>query len=122
MTSFSKRIRPYVDAELAAASDAERTGNSSAAFAHLERAHVLGQASTLHHVRVHWRMLIWGCRRRSVRECLGQVLRLAGAATKTAIGLVPAGNTGGSNVHPFKRMSIPPDLRLLIEEARSPQP
>lgn len=89
------------------------------AFVHLERAHVLGQESTLQHVRVHWLMFLWGLRRRNARECLGQVLRIFGAATKTAAGLVPSGNTGGSNVSPFKPMPVPPDLAIIIEEARA---
>jgi len=119
MSAFARRIRPYVDAELAAARHAERAGDAAAAFAHLQRAHVLGQASTLHHVRVHWRMLGWGWRQRRRRECLGQLLRIAGAATKTAFGLVPAGNTGGTDVSPFRPLPVPPDLARLIEHARS---
>lgn len=119
MSAYSRRIRPHVEAELRAAAAAEAQGRADAAFAHLERAHVLGQASTVEHVRVHWRMFVWGLRQRSARECLGQVLRIGGAATKTAVGLVPDGNTGGANVSPFKRLPVPPDLRALIREAQS---
>ncbi len=36
------------------------------------------------------------------------------ATTKTVFGLVPAGNTGGSNVSPFKPMVIPEDLRNIL--------
>ena len=64
-------------------------------------------------------MLLWGARQRRPRECVGQLLRLAGAATKTALGLVPHGNTGGANVSPFRRMHVPPDLAALIEKARA---
>jgi hypothetical protein len=99
--------------------DAETHGESAVAFAHLERAHVLGQASTVEHVRVHWHMLVWALRQRRPGECLGQAFRIAGAATKTAIGLVPYGNTGGSDVSPFKRMPIEPELEKLIQQARS---
>lgn len=42
-----------------------------------------------------------------------------GAATKTAIGLVPQDNTGGANVSPFKRMPIPPDLAAVTHKAKS---
>ncbi|RFA29999.1 hypothetical protein CAI21_08880 [Alkalilimnicola ehrlichii] len=34
--------------------------------------------------------------------------------------MIPAGNTGGANVSPFKPMPIPPDLAELIDEARRP--
>ena len=117
MTSFAKLIHPHVNAELRAASDAERQGNPKQAFSHLERAHVLGQASTVEHVRVHWRMFVWGWRYRSAKECVGQLLRIAGAATKTAFGMVPSGNTGGSNVSPFKRLPVPRDLAATILQA-----
>ena len=119
MTRFSRNIRPHVDAELGAASIVEAQGRAQVAFAHLERAHVLGQASTVEHVRVHWRMFAWGWRQGSLRECAGQVLRMVGAATKTFFGLVPEGNTGGSNVSPFKPLPVPADLQALIRDARS---
>lgn len=119
MSSFGRNIRPHVEAELRAAAQAQAQGLASTAFTHLERAHVLGQASTVQHVRVHWRMFVWGLQQRSVRECLGQVPRLVGAATKTAIGLVPHGNTGGSNVSPVQRMPVPPELQARIDQARA---
>jgi hypothetical protein len=118
MSKFAKNIAPFVDAELRMARDAERADQSALAFSHLERAHILGQASTYQHVRVHWRMLQWGMRHRQASEVLGQILRLFGAATKTAIGLVPEGNTGGSNVSPLQPMSLPQDLSVIIRQAR----
>lgn len=119
MSHFRHKIRPHVEAELQAALGAETAGNPEQAFAHLERAHVLGQASTVEHVRVHWRMFRWGVKHRNLRECLGQLVRIVGAATKTAIGLVPAGNTGGSNVSPFKRLPVPPELEVRIRQAQA---
>ena len=119
MNEFGRRIRPYVEREILAAYQAEARGQPDVAFSHLERAHVLGQTSTVEHVRVHWHMLLWGIRQRDVRECLGQLLRVIGAAIGTAVGLVPQGYTGGTNVNPFKRMPIPPELAARIEEART---
>ncbi len=118
MSAFSRNIAPHVQAELSLAARAEAAGQAATAFGHLERAHVLGQASTAHHVRVHAQMLLWGLRQRDGRECLGQVLRIIGAATKTAIGLVPSGNTGGTNISPFKPLPVAPDLAALIQDAR----
>ena len=113
MSSFAVNIRPHVDAELRAAQlDATRE------FAHLERAHVLGQASTREHVRVHWHMLRWAWRHRDVREFGGQLLRLVGATTLTFIGLVPSGNTGGANVSAVRPMPLDPELAAIIARAR----
>jgi hypothetical protein len=82
-SSFYRRIRSSVDAELASATAAERKGNLALGFRHLERAHILGQRSTLQHVRVHFYMLMWGLRHRDGREIGGQIIRVVSAATMT---------------------------------------
>ena len=115
--NFRRNIRPYVSAELKAASSLNAQGHAKPAFTHLERAHVLGQASTIHHVRVHWRMLLWGVQQRDLKECIGQLFRIVGAATKTAFGFIPHGNTGGANVSPFKPMPVPVELEIKIQQA-----
>lgn len=107
---FGRRTHSYVDAEIAAAKAAEKGGDPLAGFRRLERAHVLGQNSTFQHVRVHLHMLGWATRHHDAREFIGQVLRVIGAAAGTWVGLVPQGNTGGSNVSGFKSMKIPDDL------------
>lgn len=119
--SFGNRIRADVDAELAAAKAAERAGDLHAGFHRLERAHVLSQASTVQHVRVHLHMLSWASRRHDLGAALGQIMRVIGAATKTWLGLIPHGNTGGSNVSAFKAMPVPDDLAALIAAAASPR-
>ena len=116
-SSFTRNIRPFVDAELQTATVLAAQGQAQPAFTHLERAHVLGQASTAHHVRVHWRMFLWGLQQRHAKECLGQIFRIVGAATKTVFGLIPHGNTGGSNVSPFKPMVVPTELEMRIQQA-----
>jgi hypothetical protein len=93
MSSFADNIRPHVDAELLAAGSDPQNG-----FAHLERAHVLGQASTREHVRVHWHMMRWAWRHRDAREF--------------------AGHTGGSNVSAVKPMPVDPELAAIIEKAQ----
>ena len=117
-STFRRLIRPHVARELLAAAEAEARSQATVAFAHLERAHVLGQDSTALHVLVHWRMLPWGWRQGRAAECAGQILRIVGAASKTAFGLVPSGNTGGSDVSPFRTMPLPPDLQAVLERAR----
>lgn len=118
MRSFGARIRPMIDAELLAAGRSDSNGDATTSFHHLERAHVLGQTSTIEHVRVHVRMLGWGVRHRRPREIAGQIQRTIGAAIGTPLGLIPHGNTGGANVHPFRSMPIAPDLASIIAAAR----
>ena len=118
MSRFAHRIRSSVQAELDAASQAEARGEPEKAFGHLERAHVLGQAATVEHVRVHWRMFLWAARRRKPAEAAGQLWRLVAAVLVTGIGWLPHGNTGGADISAFRRMPIPGDLQRLIDAAR----
>jgi len=122
MKEFSRRIRPFVQAECLAAKECEGRGDFIGGFAHLERAHVLGQASTREHIRVHWQMLRWAVRQRQPQELAAQLLRIVGAAVFTAAGLVPEGNTGGRNVSAFRRLPVPPDVAHIIESVRSRRP
>jgi hypothetical protein len=46
-------------------------------------------------------MLLLGNKIKDIREIVGEI---------------PVGNTGGANVPPLKRMEIPADLKLIIEE------
>lgn len=116
--SFGARIRPNVEAEPLAARRADSNDDAASSFRQLERAHVLGQTSTVEHVRVHLRMLEWGVRYRRPREIFGQMQGITGAAIATPLRLIPHGNTGGSNVHPFRSMPVPPALADVIAAAR----
>lgn len=58
-------------------------------------------------------------RRHDLREVMGQIFRVIGAATMTWAGLVPHGNTGGSNVSAFNAMAISDDLAGIIAAARA---
>jgi len=64
-------------------------------------------------------MLLWAFRNNQLKEIFGQIFRVIGAATKTAIGLVPQGNTGGANVSPFKVLPIKPEYQAIINNAKS---
>ncbi|ALO36376.1 hypothetical protein CMT41_17740 [Colwellia sp. MT41] len=117
--NFTTNIKPYVEAELQLARTSYVVGDYSQAFKYLENAHVLGQESTYFHVKVHCIMFYWALRQRDIHELLGQTFRVIGAATKTAIGLVPSGNTGGADVSPFKVMPIKEIHANYIENAKS---
>ena len=117
--SFSKNITPFVNSELELAARARESGNIITEFQHLENAHVIGQESTYWHVKVHGLMFLWAIRNAQLNELLGQSFRIVGAATKTAFGLVPQGNTGGANVSPFKVMPIKAEHQVIINTAKS---
>ena len=124
MKSRTALLSPYVDEQLRLYYQAREKEQFPLAFGYLENAHVLGQHSTYHHTRVHWKMLQHGVRQRDLKEVTGQLLRILGALTKTAIGLLPAGNTGGSNISPFKPLPLKPEhAKILrhVEEQRADQ-
>lgn len=90
-------------------------GELDAAFAHVERAHVIGQAFVFLHARAHWLMFKVEIQRRRAAAALGQVVRIVLGSLGSAVGVVPVGNTGGSDISMFKRMPIEPELQAIIE-------
>lgn len=116
--TFANRIKKYVDIEIKQASNSLKVNDIKGSFHHLERAHVLGQAVTVEHTRVHWLMLKIGLKKKDYREVFGQLFRIIGASTKTPFGIYPTGNTGGANISPFKSLAIPDDLQEIIRKAK----
>ena len=113
-------LRAAFDAEVQSAERALANDRLGEAFAHLERAHVLGQWYVGSHLVAHLGMLRIGWRRRDLREIFGQLIRIPGGMIGSVIGRVPRGNTGGANVSALRQMPIPPDLRdLLVLDRRS---
>ena len=113
---MKKILEQSIDSEFAMSDLATARRELDKAFHHLERAHVLGQASTYIHTRVHWRMFKVALKMHSPREIWGQIIRIIGASTKTPFGIYPTGNTGGSDVWFFQRQPIPKDLQAIISD------
>lgn len=118
MSNFSHNIAPYVKRELIRSYRAQKRADPVAAFRYLENAHVLGQESTYWHVKVHYLMLRWAIKQRDVKEVIGQLIRIVGAALLTAVDGVPMGNTGGSNVHALKVMPISAEHAEIITKTK----
>ena len=108
-------LRRAYDRELAAAFAQCGVNQLDKAFAHLERAHILGQSFTLPHARAHWEMLKVGWTRRDWTEITGQIIRIVGSLLFTWA-WVPVGNTGGAHVPPFKSMPIPEEFQELLKQ------
>ncbi|MBK6587794.1 MAG: DUF3703 domain-containing protein [Acidobacteria bacterium] len=70
-TENSKVLATAISQELTLAESLVESGDLNLAFHHLERAHVLGQASTYQHTCIHWRMFKLAVRQRSPREIWG---------------------------------------------------
>jgi hypothetical protein len=119
--NFTQAAKPYITQKLDEARKLFTDKDDEAGFKALENAHVIGQHSTYHHTRVHYEMLKFGLKRKDFIEVFGQLFRLIGAVTKTAIGLLPEGNTGGANVSPFKPMPISQANKAILDEIKHAQ-
>jgi hypothetical protein len=112
---MDRSLRLAFDREIALGRALIATGDLEGAFRHLERAHVLGQRAVGPHAKTHWMMLKIELRRRRLRAVFGQAVRLCLGVVGSAVGVVPIGNTGGSDVSMFKRLPIAPELQAIID-------
>lgn len=117
--AVNSRRRLAFDQEIQRGRERMAAGDLARAFHHLERAHVIGQTFVGPHSKTHWLMLELEIRRRDVAAVIGQVVRLVLGAIGSAVGVVPVGNTGGSNISMFKRLPIAPDLQEIIDDSSS---
>jgi hypothetical protein len=115
---MSSTHRKLLSLELSMAKGLMREAKYEDAFRHLERAHVLGQSFVRWHVVAHWLMLKVALHRGDISAALGQAIRIVLGAIGSAVGRVPIGNTGGSNVSMFQRMSIATDLAAAMQDDR----
>ena len=84
-------------------------------FFHLERAHILGQSFVVQHSISHLYMLKIYLLKREYINSLGQLVRLLLGILGSLVGIIPIGNTGGSNISMFQRMEIPDDIREFMK-------
>jgi hypothetical protein len=108
--------------EVLFATELMERGNLDGAFRHLERVHVLGQTDVRWHVLAHWLMLKVAIRRGRAMTAIGQAVRIVLGAIGSAVGRVPTGNTGGSDVSMFVRMPIAAELLRVMEGALPSRP
>lgn len=121
-TRMPKKLQPFFKASVSAYSTAMKENNLTEAWHQLERAHVIGQAYPYEHSLVHWKMLVFGCKIKRVKEVVGQIPRLLVGGVKSFVGQIPVGNTGGANVPPMRRMPIQQEIQEIFIKAGVPLP
>lgn len=89
------------------------------ALEQLKRAHVLGQLAVWPHVYTHWLMLLLEWRRRRFGAVVGQLIRMLLGVIGSAVGKVPTGNTGDSDINMFVPLPIDPELQQIIDGHRA---
>ncbi|WP_405247563.1 DUF3703 domain-containing protein [Cellulophaga sp. Asnod2-G02] len=116
-TSIPKELKPYFNTELEKYRTENISGNLLNAWNHLERAHIIGQKYPYAHTLVHWKMLKFGFKIKSVKEIFGQIPRLIFGGVKSFVGKIPIGNPGGANVPPLKSFPIKKELQDIFTNA-----
>jgi len=117
---MNRALSVAFEMEIALAKELIARNELERGLAHLERAHVLGQAFVVPHARAHWWMLAVESRRRRPGAAFGQALRIVLGALGSLVGIVPVGNTGGSDVSMFERLPIAPELQRIIDGEAPP--
>lgn len=113
---MKETLKKHYLQELQSYQTARSTKNYSAAWNHLERAHILGQFDWRAHFYVHLLMFGLGLKTVEWREIIGQIPRILLAIPGSLTGKAPIGNVGTSRVGIFTPMSIPADLERLIKD------
>ena len=116
-TSMPKSLKPFYENELDKYRTEYLNGDLRVAWNHLERAHIIGQKYPYEHSFVHWKMLQFGLRIKSVKEIFGQITRLIFGGVKSFVGKIPVGNPGGANVPPLKPFPIEKELQDMFLKA-----
>ena len=116
-TSMPATLRPYFDKELRDYYAALQENKLQQAWRHLEKAHVIGQAYPFQHSYVHWKMLQFGIKIKSLKEVTGQIPRLLIGGVKSFVGKIPVGNTGGANIPPLKSLTIDREIVEIFQKA-----
>ena len=116
---MNTKLRLAFDREISLGKELIASGSLERAFKHLERAHVLGQTFVGLHSKAHWLMLRLELRRRRFGAAFGQAVRLILGVIGSAVGVVPVGNTGGTDISMFRRLPIAPELQEIIDGTTS---
>lgn len=115
MTVDQAERRAFLAEEYAAFHQARRTGDTAAAWHHLERVHIVAQPLFVEHMRAHLVMLGQAFAMRDLREAGGQLLRLGLALPGNLFDRLPAGNTGRARASAFAPMAVPTDLEKFVQ-------
>lgn len=84
----------------------------------LEATHIVGQTRLGPHLRTHLLMFGQSRRDRDWHEAAGQLFRLAVAPLGHALGRLPIGNSGRSDISAFQPMPVRDDIAEIIAQAK----
>lgn len=110
-------VRGAYRAEIDAGRAVAVAGDVTAAWSHLERAHVIAQPFPVSHVGSHVAQLRLGWRTRDRIEVAGQLVRIVVAGPASMVGRIPVGNDGRARTPLRATAPVPDDLVAVLEGA-----
>ena len=116
-TKMPASLKPFYNKELESYGEHFAKGNLQKAWYNLERAHIVGQQYPYQHTYVHFKMLQFGFKIKSIKEVIGQIPRLLVGGVKSFVGKIPIGNPGGANVPPLKSFPIEQEIQDIFWKA-----
>lgn len=114
---LTAEMNEAIETGLASARHFAQAGDLAAAWAALERAHIVSQPALRPHLRVHCAMLDLAIANGDIGEAFGQITRLALAPLGHVLGRTPWGNSGRANISKFARTALPDDVARLYAQA-----
>ena len=111
---MNSELKKAFNTEMILAKTSYKKADYTTAFYHLERAHILGQSYIIAHTYSHWWMCKIGFKTHNNKEVIGQFMRIFASVIFSRL-WVPKGNTGGTDVNPFKVMPVPEDLKQYLD-------
>ena len=112
---MNEKLSQYFNLEVNNYKNAVNSKNVSEAWIFLERAHILSQFHWKEHFYIHLRMLILALNTFDLRETVGQMARLVLAIPGSLLRIAPKGNVGSTRGGIFETMSIPDDLKKILD-------
>jgi|SRR5690554_226497 len=116
-TKMPKSLEFYYKLELEKYKVAYTKNNFVNAWHYLERAHIIAQKLPYQHTFVHFKMLLFGFKIKSIREIYGQIPRLIFGGAKSFVDKIPVGNPGGASVPALKAFPIEKDIQEIFRKS-----
>jgi hypothetical protein len=109
-------VKEQFNVELGKAKVAIAKRDFETAWTALQRAHMLGQTDAIAHSIAHWHMLKLAWKQRDLRELAGQIMPTLLAIPLTILfGQIRALRGGKANINDSEKMSIPEDIRQILD-------
>ena len=112
---MNKKLTQFYSVEVNNFQSAVKEQRVQDAWKSLERAHILGQFFWKEHFYIHFLMLTLSLKTFNFKEAVGQIPRLLFAIPGSLLHKAPKGNVGTVRAGIFEPMSIPDDLKQILD-------